>query len=233
MTITDWGQVIILIVVIVLSLTLSIGALRRAIREGFTRRRIAIFVSGLGILFITYLAYNLGKIQPSDWAQIMLMLGLVAVTGVYALSAARQADASVEMAREMREQRLAMYKPYIMVKIEGSSRGNYFALTMIVSLKNEGHGSAMNAEVFVNHPVFRFNRVRLPYQIAVGESPTRELRLENDENIPGIQQPAIVVANYEDVLGNPWHSTLELHWDAATKDIKPDRMEVGVSGHLS
>ena len=57
--------------------------------------------------------------------------------------------------------------------------------------------------------------------------------IKNDENIPGIQQPAIVVANYEDVLGNPWHSTLELYWDADKKDIRPRRMQAGISGHIN
>jgi len=44
---------------------------------------------------------------------------------------------------------------------------------------------------------------------------------------------SIVVANYEDVLGNPWHSTLELYWDADKKDIRPGRMQAGISGHIN
>ena len=103
---SELAQFIMLIVAIVVSITLFIVVLIKAIKEGFTRRRIAIFVLALGLLFIVYLAYNRREIQPADWAQIMLVLGLVTVTGLYALSAARQADASVKMAKQMAKPRL-------------------------------------------------------------------------------------------------------------------------------
>ncbi|MBE9502231.1 MAG: hypothetical protein KAX23_06090 [Dehalococcoidia bacterium] len=109
MTALEWA----LIVGVFLSLTLCIGALVKARKEGFTGRWIALFVLGLGSLFIIYLAYNVDDIEPADEAQIMLMVGLVAVTGVYALSAARQANASTKMAQEMREQRFTVSQPLV------------------------------------------------------------------------------------------------------------------------
>jgi len=113
---SELAQFIMLIVAVVVSITLCVVVLIKAIKEGFTRRRIAVFVLALGLLFIVYLAYNRREIQPADWAQIMLVLSLVAVTGLYALSAARQADASVKMAKEMREQRIMASRPVIIQK---------------------------------------------------------------------------------------------------------------------
>jgi len=212
MTITDWGQVIILIVVIVLSLTLSIGALRRAIREGFTRRRIAIFVSGLGILFITYLAYNLGKIQPSDWAQIMLMLGLVAVTGVYALSAARQADASVEMAEEMREQRYDAVRPVIdierkprdedkMAEAIAASEGNTSRGLSCV-LHNIGLGPAIDLYSFVQNP-FSGERQRHDFGTLAKEAETYNMNLSVKQE----GDRMALVSYYKDVYGRLFESS--------------------------
>lgn len=116
MTVIEWVQFIVLVVAIVLSITLFIFVLVKSIREGFTRNRTAIFVLALGLLFITYLTYNRNEILPADWAQIMLVLGLVSVTGIYALFTARQARASVRMAEEMRQQTIMASQPLIILR---------------------------------------------------------------------------------------------------------------------
>ncbi len=121
MTIIGWVQFSVLIVAIGLSITLSIVVLLKSIREGFTRKRTATFVLALGLLFIVYLAYNAQEIHPADMVQIMLVIGLVAVTGVYALFTARQADASEKMAEEMRQQRLDEVRPYLLLKLQDGS----------------------------------------------------------------------------------------------------------------
>jgi len=100
MTVVAW----VLVAGIAICLILCLTAVVKAWKEGFSVKWIAVFVLGLGGLFLIYLGYNLNKIEPADQAIIMLTAGLVAVTGLYALSAARQADASVKMAEEMREQ---------------------------------------------------------------------------------------------------------------------------------
>ncbi len=116
MTVIEWVQLSILLLAIALSITLSIVVLIKATREGFTIRQTAFLVLALGLLFVVYLAYTAREIHPADGAQIMLVTGLVAVTGVYALFTARQANASVKMAKEMKEQRVTASRPVIIQK---------------------------------------------------------------------------------------------------------------------
>ncbi len=98
-------RVIFLIAIILFSLTLAIIIIMRA-KGGFTRRQTGYLVLCLGVLFITYVAITAREIPPADWAQIMLMLVLVVVTGSYAFSASKQADASVELAKQTAKSRL-------------------------------------------------------------------------------------------------------------------------------
>ena len=65
-----------------------------------------------GSLVVTYLLWNLQNIQAHYWVLISLYVGLVGVTVVYALSTHRQAKASAEMAKEMKEQR----QPLVILK---------------------------------------------------------------------------------------------------------------------
>ena len=83
---------------------LFIFALRIAIKAAFVSKWSGSLLVVLGVLFIAYLFFNLHKIGPEDWAQIVLVLGLVAVTGLYALYSAGQAKASVKMAEGVKEQ---------------------------------------------------------------------------------------------------------------------------------
>ncbi len=52
-------------------------------------------------LLLIYLILSTYIIGPADFVQIMLMFGLVIVTTLYAISTAKQAEASVKMARRM------------------------------------------------------------------------------------------------------------------------------------
>lgn len=182
---------------------------------------------------------------PTDWIQAISMVVLVIVTIFYArrthvISKAtrEQAAANVKMAEEMREQRLAMYKPHIVLEKTSVPRGRYFMKNIGVKGKNEQGGTAVNVELCIVHPLFKFSKFRHPNAISVG-APLSERTLKNveqpsvDED-PGkeINPVALAVANYEDVSGNKWHSTLELRWNEADKDVTPGRKEVGVSGHL-
>ena len=74
-------------------------------------------VLAIGAIFILYLALNSSDIGPAEWAQILLLAGLVAVTGIYAMSATRQADASAKMAEETREQRYSECLPLLVPEI--------------------------------------------------------------------------------------------------------------------
>ncbi len=150
MTAPEITYTIILIVAIVILLTLYILGLIRSLRAGSTGRRAAIPVLTLGFLLCVYLVFNVREIGPADWAQIVLLFGLVVVTGVYAMSTARQADASVKMAEEVREQRITASRPLIIQKAlydkdtwEGNTR-DYFSH---FEISNVGSSPAIELEI--------------------------------------------------------------------------------------
>ena len=70
----------------------------------------------VGVVFCIVMVYRGQELNGADWAQILLMIGLVTITAVYASSTARQAIASVKMAEEMREQRHGTVRPIIDIR---------------------------------------------------------------------------------------------------------------------
>ena len=221
MTVIEWVQLSVLIVAIGLSITFSIIVLVKSIREGFTRKRTATFVLALGLLFITYLAYNAQEIHPADGVQIMLVTGLVAVTGVYALFTARQANASVRMAEEMREQRYDAVRPVIDIQHSGDRdrRLGELAATKeeIVSggltciLHNIGLGPAIDVCSFTQLN----SGERHPYDFGVlgigGKSDPKILSVdvESDRNR--------LLAYYKDTYGRKIESSREVRETEGTK----------------
>ncbi len=213
MIVLEWT----LIVGIVLSLALCTVALIRAFKEGFTRRWIAVLVLGLGFLFIIYVAYNSDKIEPAAQAQIMLMVGLLAVTGVYALSAARQADASVKMAKEMREQRYDSVRPVVDIRrkvVESrqlnealAAREENFQYGLSCVLHNVGLGPAIDMYSFIQ--VSEAERQRYDFgTLAIGEKTLpADLSLNHNDN-----QTALITY-YKDVYGRTFKSRREVSVD--------------------
>ncbi|GAI26528.1 unnamed protein product, partial [marine sediment metagenome] len=140
-------------------------------------RRAAILALTVGFLLCVYLVLNVRAIGPADLGQILIMFGLVLVTGFYALSAYRQAEASEKMAKEMREQRLLTSQPRLIQKSvhekdiwEGSTKdyfshfeifnvGNIPAIEVESSLMdNEGNRSHSIRQTFLrnNDPPIKF-----------------------------------------------------------------------------
>ena len=83
-------------------------------------------------------------------AQLLLMIVLVSITGIYALSTSRQADANVKMSEEMREQRVTASRPVVVQQaiyekdiFEGST-SNYFSH---FEAYNKGNGPAIEVEI--------------------------------------------------------------------------------------
>jgi hypothetical protein len=104
----------------------------------------------LGLMFLIFLTYHANEIEGKDWGQIILMLGLVIVTALYASSTEKQADASVKMAEEMREQRIMTSQPIIVQKAvhekdiwEGSTK-DYFSH---FEISNLGNSPAIELEI--------------------------------------------------------------------------------------
>jgi hypothetical protein len=207
-------------------------------------KRDIIILAATGIAFIILVGvYGALNIQYAPAFTLVLYAGLIVVTMFYAYysmeiarATRRQADASVKLANETKEQRLAMYKPHITLKITGHSKGEYFVKEIGIELRNDQGGTAINVELYAYHPLFEFRRVRHPFHIPVGQAIPRGCHVEKPsvENDPGVPiHPVIlVIANYEDVSGNPWHSVLELLWDPTSKDVTPGAMQVAVSEHF-
>jgi len=148
----------ILAIILVIALAgvyiLFIVAMARAAKKGTASWIATTIVTLLGLLYIGYLSVNLNDIEPGVWAQILLLLGLVVVTGMYALSTQKQAGASVKMAEEMREQRRPIVVPKAfpaigvplqasVEEIEKHVYSDYF------EIYNKGNSPAINLEVLL------------------------------------------------------------------------------------
>ena len=109
---------ILLIVVTILVLAVFIIELVQVIirRKRPTIGPITLVLLPLILLFAVFLTYRASELESADWAQIILMIALVAVTAFATLSATRQANASVKMAEEMKEQRVMASRPVIIQK---------------------------------------------------------------------------------------------------------------------
>ncbi len=181
----------------------------------------------------------------SEWVQIILTGVLVVITGIYAWrtfaisnAAKEQADASVETANEMREQTIALYKPHIILEKGLSTKGEHFVKLIGVAFSNAVGGPALNLEIYIAHPLLKIVEPveilpKHSSSLSVGEHGYREFLAEDNANVHAAPIESIpIVINYEDVLGNHWHSTLQLVWKAAIKDVVVGRMQVAVPGRF-
>jgi len=241
MVVNDWISenliwiTLVITIIVLIYFVFTIIQIKRKKRRFVSQLNVILLI--LGLMFIIFLTYRASEIEGADWGQIILMIGLVAITAAYASSAEKQAKASVKMAEEMREQRLNMDKPIIVLDtLFGTTRGKYFVKAIKIGFRNEGRGSAFNLELSIDHPLYSFNKYRhlVPVDIG-GKHNDCDLRVEkpdvDDDPQVNISPEALAIANYEDASGNPWHSTLELLIVGNTQDIQPGRMQVGVSGH--
>jgi|GEM_PF-1351668 len=216
-----------LLVGIILSLVIFAIALIKAMREGFAGRWMAILVLAVGLLFILYLAYNLRQIEPADWAQIMLMFALVAVALLSSMSAIRQANASVKMAVEMREQRYDMVRPVIDIERrteaeeqigEGfAAKEEDFSYGLWCVLRNIGVGPATDVWSFIKTETFvkgekSESRPWAFGTLAIGEM-TRKVKLSPEQR----GNRWFLAAYYRDVHGRDIESIREVSID---KDVE-------------
>ncbi len=156
----DWVLVglIFLIVVVYIFLLVRITQ-TQYIGKFIGKWKIRIFGILLGLTVGFYILYNLHNIQSNQWIEILMMAGLVAVTGALAVYAAGQAYASMKMAEEMRAQRVAS-KPVVIPDIDLQSGQRYFKEKMKdiaqsnfpVVLTNVGTTAAIELELLLKTP---------------------------------------------------------------------------------
>jgi multisubunit Na+/H+ antiporter MnhG subunit len=156
-----------MIIIVVISLVFICGAigfvkyeLQPIMRKSYIPYAKVILVV-LGALVVAYLFFNLKDMQPHDWVLVALYAGLVGITLVYAVGSHRQAEASYEMAKEMRKQGVMNSRPIIIqramykeddyrtdlelqwIGIE-KNRAYYFSH---FEAYNEGNGAAIEVEM--------------------------------------------------------------------------------------
>jgi energy-coupling factor transporter transmembrane protein EcfT len=120
MTVNNWISAntiwITLAIAIIVLLYFIFAIIQTARKKRRFVSQINIILLILGLLFLIFLTYHANEIEGADWGQVILMIGLVSVTAVYASSTEKQAEASVKMADEMREQRIMNSRPVIIQK---------------------------------------------------------------------------------------------------------------------
>lgn len=230
----EWIYTNALIVAIVLALTLYIVTLVRALKEGFTWRRIAYMLLALGGLFLLYLTPHSSEIAPADWAQIMLMLSLVCVTGFYAWQAKKASDNAEISVKEMKEQRLSEAQPYLLLRLADSAiqwveieSGKRPPTEFSIIMRNEGKGPAINVRVALWHPERIYFVDTKGYLVLSEEWKATISRLNTGAVEMGIAKegwlpelkgvvkqdsPGIIVAECKDIHQHTWISYLYLEW---------------------
>lgn len=167
-----------------------------------------ITISILGLILIVYGAANRGCIAPGDWMQIMLLLTLVVVTGFYAWFTYIQANASMKMAEEMKQQRLDSKRPILAIDDSFTfniAEDNTIALDHI-RFKNEGVGPALNVRCTLTYPDHSFgtHKRKLPL-VSVG-APRQDLAFRAPfirGSNPMNRCEGIIRLEYTDVFGYP------------------------------
>ncbi len=177
----------------------------------------------------------------TDWIQAISMVVLAIITGVYAwrthiISRAtrEQADASVKMAEEMREQRQGEARPSLLLRLNGEAiqwvdiepnerRPTKFEVT----IRNVGNGPAINLwaarwshekSFFGDSKGYLAPNEEWTTGISNISTMIVRLRAEKDIWLPELREvienkyPGIVAVKYNDIHHRVWVSYLCLEW---------------------
>jgi len=157
MTYPENIDVIMLIVAIILVLIIFTLSLVQTIRgKRAPIGLITIILLIIGVMLLVPIVYSASEIRTAEWVQIILMIGLVTVTAVYAHS-------TEKMAEEMKEQRIMTSQPRLIQKSvhekdiwEGSTK-DYFSHFEISNVGNipaiEVESSLMDCEGNRSHSI--------------------------------------------------------------------------------
>ena len=214
-----WITLVITIIVLIYLVFTIIQATRKK-RRFVSQLNIILLI--LGLMFLIFLTYRASEIEGADWGQIILMIGLVAITEAYASSAEKQADASVKMAE-------TMTRPYILLRLDladdvllqwdkyqEQEPSNEFN----VIIRNAGSGPAKNLEVSLwsSKDVFpsttkgylaqneEWKAVVNKLHAGIGGEvwlPELKRHVKRDNDI-------VITVKYQDILNHTWASYLYL-----------------------
>ena len=210
------------------------------------------------ILAITIIFMIIEVVRKSQTLEYVLLAGLIAVTTWYAYGTMKiakatkeQAKASVEMAEEMREQRLSEARPYLLIKladellqwddIEQDRRPHKFEVT----IRNVGRGPAINLWAALWHSKNTyFAGDSKSYLVAGEEWQTNISRLDTriphkEGWLPQLSQmikenhAGIIAVEYQDVHKRKWASylCLERHVDVEQCVMEGEQNIVDIKGN--
>jgi len=222
-----WITLAIAIVVLIYFVVQIIQTVRKK-RSFVSQLNIILLI--LGLMFLIFLTYRANEIEGADWGQIILMIGLVAITAAYASS-------TTEMAREMKEQRLSEARPYLLMRLDGEAvqwdkdeQGKPPSREFTITIRNVGKGPAINLWAALWGPqktYFGDNKGYLApseeWQTTISRVSTSmvELGIKKEGWLPELEKvitqkyPGIVAVKYNDIHRRTWVSYLcfERHID--------------------
>ena len=154
MTVNSWIAANLVLITLAITILVLIYLVYVIIQNSKNKRavgsQLSIVLLILGLMFLIFLTYHADEIEGKDWGQIILMLGLVIITALYASSTEKQAKASAKMAEEMKLQRVTASRPVVVQKavhekdIYESSTKDYFSH---FEAYNKGNGPAIEVEI--------------------------------------------------------------------------------------
>jgi len=216
-----WITLVIAIIVLIYFVFTIIQTTRKK-RRFVSQLNIILLI--LGLMFLIFLTYRASEIEGANWGQIILMIGLVAVTAAYASSAEKQADASVEMAEEMRDTRYDALRPIIdivnmqqmPIELAHQAYAKEPPKELPCKLCNIGVGPATDVYSFVYHDSGERRRRSLD-TIVIGKEtgPERLSLAQKDDHW-------FLVAYYKDVYGRWFESSREVRLGA----VNPDPLQI-------
>jgi hypothetical protein len=177
----------------------------------------------------------------SGAVQAIATVFLVAVTFVYVLLTAKQAKASAKMAEEMREQRMALDRPNLLlrfddtfppsvVRIRGQSSEDdlaEFPEGVSFGVYNDGPGPAKRLEAVFDRPGRRFQRDRCGFLVAkeswdceLSVAPFAEPETEGRQSVA--DGKTAIIVSYCDIHNRRWETRLDLgevkDWTGSQED---------------
>jgi hypothetical protein len=214
-TALTWILSISIVIAISCAITLCVLAIRMIRKDGFTNKSTAFLALGMGALFIVYLGYYSSTIGPADQAQIILMIGLVAVTVIFATVATRQSRASITMAKEMHEQRYDSARPIIDIIVNKPTAGQRLVKQEIdiqssqlqylgCALQNIGAGPALDIYSYIPEPqrrLFSFGT------LTNKENNSYPIKLCVEQ----MEDKSVLLAYYRDIYGRCFKSARTIH----------------------
>ena len=225
----------ILAVILIIAFILAYILLFYAMIQAGTRSTLGwittIVAALIGLLLIIYLTANITNIVPADWAQILILLGLVIVTGMYALSTRKQADANVKMAEEMREQRIMTTRPIIVQEaVHGTDqeKGIIWELFSWFEIYNAGNSPTIRLEILLLDKEKQLLEKRTdPLFLRANET----VRYSPSSLVSHVGSTCYLLCQYQGVFshdkGQKWYQTwFSFEPTLSSKSLKPQRGDI-------